>query len=45
MVATKAKKTTEEIVENDTKKQEQTTTPVEDSEITEVKEETESEEN
>jgi len=44
MVATKAKKTTEEIVENDTKKQEQTTTPVEDSEITEVKEETESEE-
>jgi small subunit ribosomal protein S1 len=45
MVATKAKKTTEEIVENDTKKQEETTTPVEDSEITEVKEETESEEN
>ena len=45
MVATKAKKTTEEIVENDTKKQEQTTTPVEDSEITEVKEETVSEEN
>ena len=45
MVATKAKKTTEEIVENDTKKQEEITTPVEDSEITEVKEETESEEN
>jgi small subunit ribosomal protein S1 len=45
MVATKAKKTTEEIVENNTKKQEETTTPVEHSEITEVKEETESEEN
>ena len=45
MSEVKAKKTTEEIVENDNQKQEETTTSVNDSEDKAILEETESEEN